>query len=227
MKKIACTLIILMICATIKAQTDPQYRMEIGAAAGLGNYLGDYNGSIIKGMQPSGSIIARRILNPYMAIRANATYLNVKGNEKSVETYYPSKTEEPYSFSNMLIDVGFTFEYNFWPYGTGKDYRGAKRLTPFIFGGVGGTYANPESKNVFTANLPIGLGVKYKLNTRLNISLDWSIHFSLSDELDGSKDPYTIESKGLFKNTDSYSILQLSITYSFMEKCRTCHNDDY
>ncbi len=45
-------------------------------------------------------------------------------------------------------------------------------------------------------------------------------------ELDGKKDPYDIPSTGAFKNTDCYSTLQFTITYSFKAKCRTCHNED-
>jgi hypothetical protein len=52
------------------------------------------------------------------------------------------------------------------------------------------------------------------------------MHFSLSDKLDGVSDPYAVKSSGLFKNTDCYSALQLTLTYSFMAKCRTCHNED-
>ena len=125
--------------------------------------------------------------------------------------------------------MSLTYEYNFWPYGTGRDYRGAKRLTPFIFGGLGATFAskaNEGAKSVFTANVPIGLGIKYKVAPRLNVGLEWAIHFSLSDNIDGATDPYNIPSSGLFKNTDCYSALQLSLTYSFMPKCRTCHNAD-
>ena len=79
---------------------------------------------------------------------------------------------------------------------------------------------------MFTANVPIGIGVKYKVAPRLNVGLEWAVHFSLSDGLDGVADPYGIPSSGLFKNTDCYSALQLSLTYSFMPKCRTCHNAD-
>ena len=80
--------------------------------------------------------------------------------------------------------------------------------------------------SVFTANVPLGLGVKYKLGERLNLGVEWRVHFSLSDKLDGMADPYGIRSSGLFKNTDCYSALQLTLTYSFMSKCRTCNNDD-
>ena len=129
--------------------------------------------------------------------------------------------------SHSLVDVSAVYEYNFWPYGTGRDYRGAKRLTPFVFVGVGATFASGgDADNCFTANMPIGVGVKYKIGPRLNLGVEWAEHFSLSDNLDGKKDPYGIESTGLFKNTDCYSTLQITLTYSFSAKCRTCHNED-
>jgi hypothetical protein len=46
-----------------------------------------------------------------------------------------------------------------------------------------------------------------------------------SDELDGVKDPYGVKSSGLFKNTDCYSHLRLTLSYDIWAKCRTCHND--
>ena len=79
---------------------------------------------------------------------------------------------------------------------------------------------------MFTANVPLGVGVKYKVATRLNLGIEWAMHFSMNDNLDGVKDPYGIQSTGMFKNTDCYSMLQLTLTYSLMPKCRTCHNDD-
>ena len=125
-----------------------------------------------------------------------------------------------------MADVSLAYEYNFWPYGTGRDYRGAQRLTPFLFGGIGATSVSGGQKSVFTANIPLGIGVKYKLGDRVNLGLEWAMHFSLSDELDGVKDPYTVKSSGMFKNKDCYSALMLSLTYSFMPKCKTCNKDD-
>ncbi len=65
-----------------------------------------------------------------------------------------------------------------------------------------------------------------RVNERLNVGVDWTIHFSLSDELDGVKDPYGIKSSGAFKNTDCYSMLQVSLTYSFSAKCKTCNKEE-
>ena len=200
--------------------------MEIGAGVGLVAYEGDFNGNITHGMQPMASAVLRRTFNPYMALRFAAAYGKLKGSSKNVKTYMPEYVDTPYEFANSLVDVSATYEYNFWPYGTGHDYRGAQRLTPFIFAGLGATYASGSGNNVFTANVPLGVGVKYKMATRLNLGIEWAMHFSMNDNLDGVKDPYGIQSTGMFKNTDCYSMLQLTLTYSLMPKCRTCHNDD-
>lgn len=219
---------LLMLCATLtaSAQQDDEYLMEIGGGVGMVSYQGDFNGKITSGMQPAGAIVWRRLLNPYMGFRVTGMMGKLKGDATRVETYYPDETTRAYSFDRSLTDVSVTYEYNFWPYGTGRDYRGAKRLTPFAFGGIGATYVSGGEKKVFTANVPIGLGIKYKLKERLNVGLEWSMHFSLSDELDGIADPYGIKSSGAFKNTDCYSGLMLTLTYSFKSKCRTCNNDD-
>ena len=227
MCKLLLMLMVLLPAARMSAQDDPQYRMEIGAGVGTVSYEGDFNGNVLKNMQPMFSALWRYNFDPYKDLRLSATYGKLKGSSKDVDTYYPDYATEEYSFNRNLLDVSLVFEYNFWPYGTGRDYRGAKRLTPYIYGGIGATSASGGgSKSVFTANVPIGLGVKYKLNERMNLGLDWGIHFSLSDELDGVKDPYQVKSSGMFKNTDCYSMLQLTLTYSFKAKCRTCNKEE-
>jgi len=202
-----------------------EYLMEVGGGLGLMSYMGDFNNSPLKHQQPMLSALLRRNINPYHGFRLNMSYGKLKGSSSNVETYYPEMAETPYKFDNSLVDLCATYEYNFWPYGTGRDYRGAKRLSPFICIGLGATFVKAD-KSVFTANMPLGFGVKYKLADRLNLGVDWIIHFCLSDKLDGRPDPYSIKSTGMFKNTDCYSALQATITYSFMAKCRTCHNED-
>jgi hypothetical protein len=222
-------LIIMLTCFSaalnILAQDDPEYRMEIGVGAGLSGYLGDFNGNLTKNLQPMATVLGRYVFNPYTAIRMNVSYGKMKGSSKGIQTYYPAFASTPYEFNNTIYDVCFGYEYNFWPYGTGRDYRGAKRLTPYVFGGIGATYVDTKGKDKFTFNIPIGIGMKYKFNDRVNLGVEWAMHFTQSDELDGAKDPYNIKSSGLFKNTDCYSALQLTLTYSFMAKCKTCNKE--
>ena len=208
------------------AQDDVEYRMEIGAGAGLLGYQGDFSGSLTKNLQPAGNVVMRYNMNPYMGFKANLTAGKLKGDSKVSDTYYPDYAETTYSFDNTLVGLDIAYEYNFWPYGTGREYRGAKKITPYVTGGIGGVYVKSSEKNTFTGSLPLGLGVKYKAGSRVNIVLEAAMHFTLSDKLDGVEDPYWVKSSGIFKNTDCYSTVQISVTYSFMPKCRTCHNED-
>ena len=209
---------------TLKAQDAPEYRLEVGGGAGVVTYLGDFNSSLTENMQPMGSLIGRYKMNPRMGLMLNISYGKQKGDIKSAKTWYPDAETLPQSFSNTLIDAGLKFEYNFWPYGTGREYRGAKPLTPYFGLGIGGTFTSGNCSTA-TVNFPFALGIKYKVAERLNLGLEWAMHFSLSDKLDGVKDPYGIKSSGAFKNTDCYSTLQVSVTYDLWAKCKTCHND--
>lgn len=226
MKQLFLLGVLLGTVTLVRAQSDPEYRMEIGAGLGTVVYQGDFNTSVTKGMQPAASLHLRYNFNPYTDIHLAGTFGKIKGDSQ-VDTYYPDFQTAKYEFNRTLVDVSATFEYNFWPYGTGRDYRGAKRLTPYILLGLGATaVSGGEGKSVFTANFPIGVGAKYKIGDRLNLGIQWAAHFSFSDELDGVKDPYYVNSKGIFKNTDGYTMLQVSLTYSFWAKCRVCHNQD-
>jgi hypothetical protein len=214
--------VLLISTLSAMAQDEPEYRLDMGAGAGLVTYTGDFNGNLLKGMQPWGTLIAKYHLSPRAAVAFNLGMGKIKGSSDKAETWYPIA---PYEFNNTLTAGVIRYEYNFWAYGTGREYRGAKPLTPFLAFGLGFTYADTPSGGQTAANLPIGAGIKYKVSDRLNLTAEWRIHFTGSDNLDGVSDPYGIKSSGLFKNTDCYSVIQLSLTYDIWAKCKTCNND--
>jgi hypothetical protein len=209
---------------TLMAQEDPEYRMEVGAGIGTSTYLGDFNGNLLKNIQPMGSLVAKYRMNPRMSMGVLMSFGKLKGSAADVSTWYPVHQEPPYTFSYQLTDVGLRYEYNFWAYGTGREYRGARRIAPFLTGGMGVTYVNAHG-TVLTLNIMLGAGVKYKVADRLNLTAEWNMHFSGNDNLDGAVDPYGIKSTGIFKNTDCYSMLRLALTYDIWAKCKTCNND--
>ncbi|MBQ9231138.1 MAG: porin family protein [Prevotella sp.] len=222
MRKTLLSISLLTITVALSAQDAPEYRAEIGGGIGLVAYEGDFNGNLFKNMQPMFTLQGRYKFNPRMALALNVSYGKITGSSKDAKTYYPDIPVT--DFSHGLMDVGVRYEYNFWPYGTGREYRGAQRLTPYLYIGMGATVAKPE-KTEIAFNLPIGAGVKYKVGERVNLALEWTMHFTSSDMLDGVEDPYGIQSSGLFKNTDCYSHLRMSLTYDIWAKCKTCHND--
>lgn len=210
----------------VMAQDEPEYRAEIGLGVGLMGYVGDYNSSLLSGMQPMGEVLGRYRFNPRSALRLSVMIGKIKGDRSGTDTWYPENTQEiPAGFSNTLVDIGLGYEYNFWPYGTGQEYRGAKPFTPYIMVGLGASVVSGGKSSV-GMNVPLGLGIKYKLATRLNVGLEWAMHFCTSDELDGVKDPYGVKSSGMFKNTDCYHALKLRLTYDIAPKCKTCNKED-
>lgn len=203
------------------AQDESEYRMEVGAAAGLLNYTGDFNGNLLKGMQPWFALTARYRLNPRMGLALNIGTGKIKGSTDDVDTWYPT---ERYEFNHQLTEADIRYEYHFWAYGTGREYRGARRLVPFITFGLGLTHHSGDNSGI-TMNLPIGAGIKWKIAPRLNLSAEWVMRFTPSDKLDGREDIYGIKSSGLFKNTDCYSAIQVGLSYDLWAKCKICNND--
>ena len=205
----------------IKAQDEPEYRMEIGGGLGLMSYQGDLGGGLFSNMQLMAAAMAKYKSNPRMAWSLQLSTGRLKGSSADVETWYPVLHDSVASFSNSLTSLNVRYEYNFWPYGTGKEYLGAKRLTPFMAMGTGLAF----TKKTVAGEIQFGMGVKYKLKDRLNLAAEWMMHFTGSDKLDGVTDPYGIKSSGLFKNTDSYATLLVTLSYDIWAKCKTCHND--
>ena len=119
------------------AQEEPEYRLELGAGAGLVTYVGDFNSNILKGMQPWGALVAKYRMNPRMAAALDIGMGKIKGSTDNVTTHYPI---ERYEFSHGITEADLRFEYNFWAYGTGEEYRGARRFTPFVTMGIGATW---------------------------------------------------------------------------------------
>lgn len=222
--------IILYAVSTTYAQDDVDYKFEIGATAGISFYNGDLSHKFYGNMAFAGGITGRWLINPYMAVKSTFAYNSIKGSTKNVNDFYPPKPESAqtysdkrqYDFTDGIIDLSVTYEYNFWPFGMHHGYQGRKRITPYAQIGIGGTYG--KAGKDFTMQIPLGLGVKYKLKPRINIGLDWLYHFTLSDNLDGIKYPYGISSSG-FKNKDHYCTTMLYITYEFAPKCVQCNKN--
>ncbi|MBQ0049421.1 MAG: hypothetical protein KBT12_04165 [Bacteroidales bacterium] len=218
-----------------KAQ-EIEYQLELGGGIGPTFYMGDTNSNPLRHMGMMGTVVARRVFNPRMVLKGNLAFAHIAGNTH--DTYIPldawSETPEGgqpvhLSFGRNLFDLGAQYEMNFWGYGTGEGYKGNSRITPYMLAGVGLTLAVGGGSTDFAFNIPIGVGIKYKVKPRLNLGLEWSVRFTTSDKLDVTNEskqlyqPYGVPSNG-FKNKDCYSFLLFSITYDMCPKLRKCNN---
>ena len=231
----ACCL--LLVFTATRAEEEVEYKMDMGAGLGGCFYMGDANSVPFADLSVMGGLTARRIFNPRMALKANLAFGHIHGSSSG--TFIPtngfSHTPEggiptKVSFSRNVLDLGVQFELNFWGFGTGVGYKGNSRITPYILAGAGMTIGMGGGAPACGGlNIPVGIGVKYKVKPRVNIGFEWTMRFSTTDKLDATpegtqlKDPYGVESK-FFKNRDSYSFAMFFITYDMFPKYRKCNN---
>lgn len=210
--------------ASVKAQQEePVYRLELGGGIGWNMNFTDVKdkGGV------AASLVARFPLNPRMAVKTQFSYNTIKGSTNGEKAFFPSNPNGvgnerlSYSVSAAAYDLSALYELHFLPYGFIRDYRGHFRMVPYLQMGFGLTYGSCKA---FTANIPLGVGVKYKMAQRLNLGIDWLVHFSMSDKLDGLEAPLGIKSE-MFRNKDVYSSLMFTLTYDLNPKCPTCNRD--
>lgn len=224
------SLLLLTLCATgLSAQDeDTEYRMELGAGVGLCFGLNDVNSKWYGQSSVGGGLVMRRLLNPRMAIKANFDVGKWSGSTKGVNNFYPANPNQTgeerldYAMSGAVYDLSVLYEINFLPYGYLQNYQGFKRLTPYLQMGFGLTYGSVGK--AFTANIPLGVGLKYKAGRRLNLGLEWRMHLTPSDKLEGLEAPLGIKSSG-FRNKDHYSFTLFTVTYDLSPRCPTCNRD--
>lgn len=232
MRKATATLTLLLLCCftAATAQDDVDYRFEVGAAAGTSFYRGELNHKFFSQLGAAGGITGRWNIDPFMSVKAVLDYASVKGSTSNTGEFFPddphsSTAAQPrtYKLSDGVVDLSATLEYNFWPFGLHHGYQGRQRITPFAQLGIGACYG--KAGKAFTFQVPMGVGVKYKLRPRVNVGLDMLYHFSLSDKLDNFENPHGISSSG-FKHKDDYCTMLLYITYEFSPKCPQCNKND-
>lgn len=214
-----------------QAQDDVDYRYEFGPMLGASFYHGELNHKFYGQLGVAGGALGRWIINPYMAVKVMLDYASIKGSTDNVDDFFPPDPDNPapatekrkYKMSDAVVDFSATYEYNFWPFGLHHGYQGRRRITPFLQLGLGVCYGT--AGKAFTLQVPMGVGVKYKLKPRVNIGFDWLYHFSLSDKLDDFEKPYGISSSG-FKNKDNYCTIMFYLTYEFSPRCPQCNKSN-
>jgi len=217
---------ILFFCFTGATAVAQEYKYEIGGAIGLSMYMGDANQTaLLKGFHPAGSVVFRRNFNLRWALETDLMMGKVSGDSKNVENVFPNGSEA--SFARNFFELGGHIEFNFLPYSDKFAYLNTSKIAPYLLTGLGITAASGFS----SVNLPLGLGVKYKVRNRINLGLEYAVHKLFSDSFDAPDkkgfnldNPYNIQS-GVFKNKDWYNTLMFSVTWDFGPNDRKCTNE--
>jgi hypothetical protein len=206
-----------------------EYKYEIGGMAGGAFYMGDVNKStLFKATNPAFGGMFRYNPNFRWAIKADLAWGQISGTTQGLDNMLPESAQA--SFSRQLIEAGGQMEFNFFPYSDKFAYLNTKRITPYVLAGLGLTIAPGSSRTFAGLNIPIGVGVKYKIMNRVNLGCEFAVRKLFRDDLDVTDDsnaildnPYKINSS-VWKNQDWYSFMLVFVTWDFGLRCGTCNN---
>lgn len=223
-QRILLTIVWICMFPVLHAQ---EYKYEIGGMAGGAYYMGDANkNAFFKGMNPALGAVFRYNVNFRWALKGNLMWGRVSGSTDGLENVFPNHAQA--TFNANVIELGGQGEFNFFPYSDKFAYAGAKRFSPYVLLGLGVSVAPGNGGTMASLNIPLGVGVKYKLKNRINLGCEFSFRKLFADNLEGDAvldNPYQIESSFL-KNKDWYSFLLLSVTWDFGPRNRPCNNSN-
>ncbi|WP_028887942.1 type IX secretion system protein PorG [Tenacibaculum ovolyticum] len=204
-----------IIAITLQSQTH-----EIGIFAGGANYIGDVGRTnYIYPNKLGGGIVYKYNLNPRIALRGTYTYIPVSGNDKNSENLF--RQNRGSQFTNNIHEFAAGIEFNFFDYNI-SNYK--TTFTPYILAEIAAfNYSSPiertspntiRLKNKFSYSLPVGVGIKGRLDDHLAIAFEVGARITLIDDLDFTTDKINSLNFGGTGN-DWYMFTGFSIVYSF------------
>ena len=218
-------LLIILISATSGVLLAQEYKFEIGGMLGGASYMGDANKTNpFSRLGPAGGAVFRYNINLRWALKSDLLLARVSGSTKGLDNAFPDNYQT--DFNRSVVELGEQVEFNFFPYSDKFVYAGTKKITPYILAGIGLSVAPGGGETFSNMNIPLGVGVKYKLRNRLNLGFEFSVRKLLGDGLEGKKeldDPYHIGSS-TWKNKDWYSLMLFSLTWEFGLHDCDCNN---
>lgn len=202
-----------------------EYKFSLGPYLGMSGYLGDVNeSSIFKHPGVGFGADFRYLINTRLALKGSLGAASLSGNSADWDNVLPGGQQ--YKFKSWVYDLGAHFEFNFLNYGIGESYKKLHRLTPYLSLGLGVTLSSCDGSTFTAMNLPMGVGLKFKLKPRINLGMEFTMTKVFGDHVDGKlSDLYLIKSSFL-KNTDWYSMLSVSVSYEFGRRCVVCNRLD-
>ena len=192
--------------------TSEAQEVEVGVWMGMANYFGDLNPVFsFKEVRWAGGAFYRYNLNPRMAVRASVNYGRIKASDSKIDKV-PYPQVRNLSFESDILEVGATYEINFFKYEPQND----KMFTPYLFMGVSLFYYNSfttfdgnkvylqqlgtEGQNTilgedntyarYSMAIPFGGGVKYAFNRNWALNVEVSSRVTFTDYIDDVSNSY-------------------------------------
>jgi hypothetical protein len=196
-------------------------RSEIGFGIGTFNYTGDlartYN---FLNSKPAGTVFYRSNLSKFVSFRTAITAGKIGASDKRPIDVFAERRNA--SFNLFLFEASAAMEYHFLNW---RETRRLIRFSPYMFGGlalfgISGAQDKPEEYSNIQGSIPFGAGVKYVINPKWYVALEFGARKTFFDHLDnvstGKRTAKNYQYGNPFDN-DAYYFLGLTLTHTFYD----------
>ncbi|QIE60181.1 hypothetical protein G5B37_11600 [Rasiella rasia] len=230
MKYFASVFLIVVSVFTIHSQT-----YEVGGFIGGANYIGDIGKTNY--IAPNDVVVGgvfKWNRSERHAFRASILVGNISADDADSDE--SRRQQRGYSFKNTITELSVGIEYTFWEFNM---YRGQPVSTPYLYSGI--TYFNydalykrngsdiiVEYDQAGTFAIPMVVGFKTTVGTKLVLGLEVGARYTFTDNLDGSNPVKGLadETALKFGNTNSddwYVFTGATLTFTFGRKPCYCN----
>ena len=196
-------------------------RSEVGFGLGTFNYTGDlvrkYDFSFSK---PAATVFYRSNLSKVVSFRAGVTGGLIGASDRRPIDAFAQERDA--SFDIFLLEASTVLEYHFLDW---RDEKFLHRFSPYMFGGLGlffmsGNEDKPAEYSNVQMAIPIGAGVKYILNPKWYMAVEFGIRKTFFDYLDNVSDEDSGVKNYQYGNpfdNDNYFFFGISLTRTFYD----------
>lgn len=192
---------------------------EIGFGLGGTSYSGDISrGYRILKSKPAGNFFIRQNFNDHLSMRFGAMLGKVAASD--ADPIDPFSVARGASFDITIVEFSMMLEYHFLNFKTNSPLE---RWSPYFTGGLAlfamsGHTNKPRPYSNFQPAVPIGFGIKYTLNPKWMLGVEWNARKLFFDYLDNVSEG-DLQNKnyqyGNWYDNDSYYYVGFSIQYAF------------
>lgn len=193
---------------------------EVGFGFGGLSYSGDISrGYKILESKPAGTLFIRQNFNDFLSMKVAATGGRITASDAS-DPIDPFSVARNASFNISIFEFSMMLEYHFLDFKSGSPLE---RWSPYLTGGLAlfamsGNSDKPTPYSNFQPAVLIGFGIKYTLNPKWMLGVEWGARKLFFDYLDNvSKGDPLIKNYqyGNWYDYDTYYYVGVSLNYAF------------
>jgi hypothetical protein len=192
---------------------------EVGIFGGTSSYIGDINRSLLfHNLSPSAGALIKYNFNDHYSLRTSFNFGRIGADDTEIENFLHQARGA--SFLNNFYELSLQAEFNFQPF---RATIFTRPVSTYVTAGLAYTFTPSASNNTAGfLNLPFGAGIKYGLNRRVTLGMEWILKKTFTDNIDGVKSFGQFTSPSLVHNNDWVSLAGIFVTIKPFQRRGDC-----